>query len=480
MKKFFYLMTAAAILAAFSSCEKKPAVDLGNVVLDGFYVYGEATGNADKVLSQNAMAAGFNEVEKATRSGMYEKYIYLEGGKDFALIENSNNNKKFYGAELKEVNYGQGSEDAPGKNFDNNPNMMILQGKLIIGDTAPKMQVKETGLYHIVLDNNKNKDLAEGAQIIIQKADFGVRGACNSWGFTKGEPTVGADGVITFTWKDLDFPSKGEFKFSSCDGWKINLDEEGKVKAEVSFGLEGGKLALTSTNITVDKAGLYDLTLVFTPKAGELAGSFSYTSTLTKESNLPEACYLIGEGIKGWDLPGHELAMIPAHSEPGAFWAIRYIEADKKFKFSQIATGWGKDFTGLGTDTGYTVTEDKNCFVAESGLYMIEVDYSKNVVTVSKAVVCGMGDVFGSWDEGKYPFTVSGQTMTATATNAANLRMYAVSTFAAATGNWWHREFNIYDGKISYRGTGGEMAAVPVTAGQTITLDFNAGTGTIK
>ena len=81
MKKFFYLMTAAALLAAFSSCEKKPAVDLGNVVLDGFYVYGEATGNADKVLSQNAMAAGFNEAAepKAYRSGMYEKYIYLEG-----------------------------------------------------------------------------------------------------------------------------------------------------------------------------------------------------------------------------------------------------------------------------------------------------------------------------------------------------------------------------------------------------------------
>ena len=480
MKKFFYLMTAAALLAAFSSCEKKPAVDLGSVVLDGFYVYGEATGNADKVLSQNAMAAGFNEVEKATRAGMYEKYIYLEGGKDFALIENSNKDKKFYGAELTEVNYGKGTEEAPGKNFEDNPDMMILQGKLIIGDTAPKMRVKESGLYHIVLDNNQKGDLAEGAQIIIQKADFGVRGACNGWGFTQGEPTVGTDGVVTFTWKDLDFPSKGEFKFSSCHGWKINLDEEGKVKAEVSFGLEGGKLALTSTNITVDKAGLYDLTLVFTPKAGELAGSFSYTAKLTQESNLPEACYLIGEGIKGWEIQkGDALAMIPAHSEPGCFWAIRHIEAEKGFKFSQIATDWGKDFTGLGTDTGYTVKES-NCFVAETGLYMIEVDYSKNVVTVSKAVVCGMGDVFGSWDEGKYPFTVSGQTMTATTAAANNLRMYAVSTFEAAKGNWWHREFNIYDGKISYRGTGGELAAVPVTAGQTITLDFNAGTGTIK
>ena len=102
-------MTAAALLAAFSSCEKKPAVDLGSVVLDGFYVYGEATGNADKVLSQNAMAAGFNEVEKATRAGMYEKYIYLEGGKDFALIENSNKDKKFYGADYRQRSLQEGT-----------------------------------------------------------------------------------------------------------------------------------------------------------------------------------------------------------------------------------------------------------------------------------------------------------------------------------------------------------------------------------
>jgi hypothetical protein len=58
--------------------------------------------------------------------------------------------------------------------------------------------------------------------------------------------------------------------------------------------------------------------------------------------------------------------------------------------------------------------------------------------------------------------------------------MYAKSTFAAATGNWWHREFNIYDGKIVYRAGGNDQAAVNVTAGQTISLDFNAGTGSIK
>ena len=481
MKRFFYAIAAMSLLVTAASCNKdKGGLNLDDVVLDGFYVYGDATGS-DKVESKNSMAAGSNEVDKTARSGMFEKYIYLQGGKDFALIENSAGNKKFYGANLTEVNYGYDENDPNCKNYDNNPNMMILQGQLIIGESAPKMQVKETGLYHIVLDNNKNGDLAQGAQIIVQKADFGVRGGCNGWGFTAGEQTVGNDGTITFTWNDMDFPAKGEFKFASCHGWKINLDEEGIVKAEISLGVTDGKLSNTGCNISVgEKAGLYKLVLNYKPSAGAVADSFSYSITLTQESSLPEACYLIGEGIKGWNFPGDAVAMIPAHSEPGAFWAIRYIEAGKGFKFSQINTDWGKDFTGLGTDTGYTV-DGGNCFVAESGLYMLEVDYKNNVVTVSKAEVYGMGAVFGgSWDEGANAFEVAGQTFTVTAANAGALRMYAKSTFAAATGNWWHREFNIYDGKIEYRAAGGEQAAVEVAAGQTVTLDFNAGTGSIK
>jgi hypothetical protein len=41
-------------------------------------------------------------------------------------------------------------------------------------------------------------------------------------------------------------------------------------------------------------------------------------------------------------------------------------------------------------------------------------------------------------------------------------------------------EFIILDGKIEYRGTGGDQTRVPVAAGKTVTLDFNAGTGTIE
>ena len=485
MKKIIYFFSALALMAGFTACEKpnNDGPNFDDIVLDGFYVYGEATGT-NEILATNGMAAGNNEAAegKPVRVGMYEKYIWLEANKDFSLVENSAGNKIFYGANLTEVNYGYDPEDPECKNFGDNPNMKIQQGVLIIGEDAPKMQVKETGLYHIVLDNNTLGDL-DTPQIIVQKADWGVRGGMNGWGFTKGE-VKNDNGVITYTWKDQEMSAKGEFKFASCHGWKINLDADGIVKAEVSLGLDDeGKLNNNANNNIVagEKAGLYTIVLTYNCKAGALADSFSYTVELTQESSLPTACYLIGAAINGWDLQGNdEVPMIEAHSEAGSFWAIRYIaDPTQGFKFSEISTDWGKDFTGRGTDTGYTV-KDGNCFVSEAGLYMIEVDYKNAIVTVSKAEVYGMGDVFGNWDEGKNAFTAADGKFTATAANAGALRMYAKSTFAAATGNWWHREFNIYDGKIEYRAGGNDQAAVNVTAGQTITLDFNAGTGSIQ
>lgn len=92
-------------------------------------------------------------------------------------------------------------------------------------------------------------------------------------------------------------------------------------------------------------------------------------------------------------------------------------------------------------------------------------------------MVYGMGDAFGGWNAATYPFTANGTVMTITTTAAGNLRMYAGSSIS--TTDWWTREFNIFDGVISYRGNGGDQSAVPVTAGQVVTLDFNAGTGTI-
>ena len=480
MKKALIFASALAILAGCTSCKKdKNDINLDDIVLDGFYVYGDATGSS-KIDSKNSMSAGINEVEKAVRQGMFEKYVYLEADKEFALIENSAGNKKFYGANLQEVNYGYDENDPNCKNYADNPNMPILQGKLIIGEEAPKMKVKETGLYHIVLDNNSLGDLPDGAQIIVHKADFGVRGGMNSWGFTEGKATVNADGSITWVWEDQNLAKNGEFKFASCHGWKINLDADGIVKAEVSLGANANnKLGVGSEfgNIKVTDGGLYKIVLNYTPAAGAIGDPFTYTAECTQVSTTPETMYINGNDFGGesWDWNSPNIVeMTPVHSHEGMFWAVRYMTTNTEFKFCAVKE-WNGDFTRLGTNEGF-VTPGNNKVEAD-GLYTIIVDLLGDKITVMPAEIYGMGDCFGSWDVGKYPFT-NGTTATATTAAAGNLRMYA--KIPGNESNWWQSEFNIYDGKIVYRATGGDQAAVPATAGQTVELDFNAGTGSIK
>lgn len=480
MKKTLIFASLLALVVSFSSCnkEKKPNVDISEIVLDGFYVYGEATGSS-KVESKNAMAAGINEVDKASRTGMYEKYIFLKGGKEFALIENSAGNKKFYGAELVDVNYGYDENDPNCKNYADNPNMPIKQGKLIIGESAPKMKVAEDGLYHIVLDNNANGDLPDGAQIIIQKADWGVRGGMNGWGYTAGEATINADGSIVYTWKDQKLAKAGEFKFASCHGWKINLDADGIVKAEVSLGVgtSEGTLAVGTGNIAVGDAGLYDIELTYTPKAGAIGDPFTYKVTLTKASGLPETMNIIGNDFGNWDWESSSVVeMVPVNSHAGQFWAVRYMTTNTEFKFCAVKE-WNGDFCTLpGENTGF-VTPGNNKVEAD-GLYMIFVDVEAQSVTVEPAKIYGMGYCFGNWNADTNPFQIS-NVASVTLPNSGNLRMYAYSS-KHDSSDWWQMEFNIYGGTITYRAGGNDQEAVPCTAGQTVTLDFNAGTGTIQ
>ena len=47
--------------------------------------------------------------------------------------------------------------------------------------------------------------------------------------------------------------------------------------------------------------------------------------------------------------------------------------------------------------------------------------------------------------------------------------------------DWWKTEFIFFeDGKIAYRGAGGDQARRNVEAGKKITIDFYAGTATIE
>ena len=214
------------------------------------------------------------------------------------------------------------------------------------------------------------------------------------------------------------------------------------------------------------------VTLDFNAGTGSIAGE-------GEAPTLPETMYIIGDGIGGWDWGADYIVdMTPVNGKPGQFWAIRNIEAGKGFKFCAVKE-WNGDFTGLDENTGYTV-DGGNCFVAETGVYMIYVDVENKKVCVEPAKVYGIGNCFGGWDEAMEGalFTAADGKLSITVPNADELRLYAASSIA--TTAWWTREFIILDGKIAYRGNGGDQTRVSVAAGAKVTLDFNAGTGVIE
>ena len=214
------------------------------------------------------------------------------------------------------------------------------------------------------------------------------------------------------------------------------------------------------------------VTLDFNAGTGSIAGE-------GEAPTLPETMYIIGDGVGGWDWTADYIVdMTPVNGKPGQFWAIRNIEAGKGFKFCAVKE-WSGDFTGLGEDTGYTV-DSGNCFVAETGVYMIYVDVENKKLCVEPAKVYGIGDCFGGWSEAMSGalFANADGKVSITVPTAGELRMYAASSIA--TSDWWTREFIILDGKIAYRGNGGDQTRVSVAAGAKVTLDFNTGTGVIE
>ncbi|MBR5824158.1 MAG: SusF/SusE family outer membrane protein [Paludibacteraceae bacterium] len=477
MKKLSSFLCGLAVVGMmFTSCDGgTTGGGTVTIVEDGFYVVGEASAIAS-LEAEGAevaiMANGTNEnASNAAREGMYEKYIALEGGKPFQLVLKEGATETVYGAELAEVKL-EGNEQ---------PNITVQRGKMVENTT---MQVKESGLYHIVLDLNLDGSL-EDKLILVAPVEWGVRGGMNGWGFTAGTRSEFNKTTMTYTWTDQELSAGGKFKFAYGGGWKIELNaladatdanDERYIKANTNLGenaLPGG------ADIAVEGAGTYTITLTYNLAQGAIANSYKYEIKMTAASALPSEMYMIGDAIGGWDWAGdYIVSMTPVHSAEGAFWTIKPLEAGKPFKFCPVKD-WNGDFTGLGEDSGYVVA-DGNCSVEADGIYMIYVDVKNKKLVVEPAAVYGIGDCFGGWDAKMEAakFAVEGQSLKVTVPADGNLRMYAESS--AATTDWWTREFNVFDGKIEFRGKGDDQAAVAVTAGQVVTLNFADNTATIQ
>lgn len=305
MKKFGIFMCSLALVGMmFTSCDQQGQggggdIDIDNLVEDGFYAVGEAcpiktVNDANAVLAQ--MSQGINEVDmndkgktwdESKRDGMWEKYIWLEANKEFELILKEGEQTTIYGANLEQQEL----------TTDGSP-LLGYKGSLVIGQ---KMQVTESGLYHIVLDLNKDGalDLTGKEQIIVAPVTWGISGDCNGWGMTETTPDIKSATEIVWTWENQEFSAGGKFKFKDAKSyWKIVLDDAGAVKAHTNLGTDcqnGG------ADIVVENSAIYKITLTYTLAKGVIANSYKYTIEKTADVTAKDysACVLelVGDAI---------------------------------------------------------------------------------------------------------------------------------------------------------------------------------------
>lgn len=236
----------------------------------------------------------------------------------------------------------------------------------------------------------------------------------------------------------------------------------------------------------VNLGGGADPDAILTP---ETAGNYKVTvdlNTMTYkvETAFPEALFMIGDGVGDWDWTNTDLPMIPVNSHPNLFWKIVWMNASGEFKFAPQKE-WKDDFGKTGTASAgiYDKGGDNIPVAGTAGYYMVVVDLTTNKIAIADPMVYLIGNTIGSWDTGNAAglFTVDNANglVTTTKTLAADeLRMYAWHPWFT---DWWQSEFIILEGKIAFRGTGGDQTRVTVTAGShTINLNFKTGDGAIE
>lgn len=299
MKKIAFLMSALA-LVVFASCDNKENgdTDFDNLIEDGWYIVGPATG-FDNVSTKCLMAPGTNEQDSNNpREGLYEKYIILEAGKTFEVVN--------YVLEEEVARYGADMAEWDVTKFSDWPSKApVYLGAL---NTTP-ITVDETGLYYVALDLNLDEKLT-APQLLMTKVNFGVMGSMTGWAsdvdMTASEIS---NNSITFKATGVQFKDGDEYKYRVNYGWKIFLDAVedpnaenagDKYKIAVNINLGAGMVPGAS-NISGVAAGIYDINLVFTQNAGSISNSFKETMVKTGDAVATDysncEMELVGAGV---------------------------------------------------------------------------------------------------------------------------------------------------------------------------------------
>ena len=215
--------------------------------------------------------------------------------------------------------------------------------------------------------------------------------------------------------------------------------------------------------------------------------------------NPPANLYVVGN-FNGWSWDS-SVTMAPTYDATNKFWHIVWIdESGLKFNAEKAWDGGEVGFGGLrtisGARAGDIVDSGGNIASSKPGWYLMIITAEvagRDIVYDAQFEdpnVYLMGPITpkGDWSELEdgtkldIPTTLDGQFVSpAFAKSVPGGDGDGVRAYVKIEGfDWWKTEFMVFDGKIKYRGAGGDQDRVAGSAGQKLYLNFANDTGEIK
>lgn len=245
----------AALAMSLASCGELRNNDPIEVNQEVAYLVGEATTvSADAENKDKAqMAAGINETVSAVRSYMFEKYVALEGAKEFQIILVSMTGKSYtYGADLQKVTIDGSNDQIKSE---------IYRGAMV---ENAGMKVEKSGLYHVVFDRNLKT-------VVVAPVRWGTFGLDGNDKWLEMKASDFDKEIMTWTSETFDTLHDSSFKFAYNGGYKIELAADVKVNANLGEGMAPG-----AGDLKVDGRKNGFVSLTWTLAGGSIASGYSH------------------------------------------------------------------------------------------------------------------------------------------------------------------------------------------------------------
>lgn len=373
-------------------------------------------------------------------------------------------------------------------------------GKLQQGDTEhssysmteseSSFSVPQEGLYMVVVNSILNEVhfipynfkvagtmimTQEGSkEVAFNEVDYDNINHIVTWKTSNESKLIlASDYRLRYNNSDIEINLAGDKKF------KINTSFTGPEKNVKTNFLSSEFTKLTNqsdVNLKLRRKGNYIVTIFFDVLKNQFSAKIEGEEIIEPEpQGYAETLYMAGDDFGGLDWNSENVVkMVPVGVKGnGSFWTIRYFTAGNKVKWSSAKSSVGS-FASLGNEINYVVNSDY-ATVAQSGLYLVYVDLHRKLIAFETPNVYGMGECFNG-DEAA--FTPTSNILEVKTTSTGNLRMYAASNYNDR--DWNSMEFNIYNGKIVYRGINVDnQEPVPVASNIPLKLDFHHDKGVI-